>query len=111
MDGKATIKFYFNEIKEENLITLHTKVTVSAIDNYTVSADWTPENDGNYTIIVVIENCEPIESNTENTQATINVDVEKKKDGGGFSPGFEIYLTLISIIGVGRLIRTSHRKN
>ena len=52
------------------------------MSNYTVTEDWTPLTEGNHTIYVIIENCEPQESKIYNNQASkiVYVDAEDKRE-------------------------------
>ena len=75
--GIAKVKIYDGEPKEDdsNLIGFST-ISVQPMDNYTLTEDWTPLKKGNHTIYVIIEKCEPQESNTLNNQATKNIFVK-----------------------------------
>ena len=108
--GSATIKFYDNEISEENLISMHNKISVQAQDNHTVVAEWTPDTKGSHSIYVVIENCEPDDINTKNNQAVKTVDVTTENSEGGFIPGFGTPLVTISIC-LGALVAFFRRRN
>lgn len=71
--GTATIKFYEDVIDDEYLIGTVNRISVPANGFYNTSTDWTPKTKGKHTIIVVIENCEPPESNLENNKNQIKV--------------------------------------
>ena len=103
LKGFATIKFYEGEITDENLIGIINKISIPGDENYNTSMDWTPENEGLITIMIVIENSQPNESNFNNNQASITILVtEVKSDDSRFTRNSVIFssIGLISIFSL-----------
>jgi len=100
--GLATVKIFDGKPKkdESNLIGF-SKISVDGKGNYTVTEDWTPLKKGNHTIYVIIENCEPKESNIKNNQAkkTVYVELEDRKEKSIISP--IIVGTAIGLVAIG----------
>ena len=106
----ATIKFYL-EFLGENIKIGENNITIEKNSSITLPIEWIAI-EGKHEIIVEISNSIPEESNTENNQASVSIEVVgEDDDNGGFIPGFESHFTAISLIGVGALVAFFRRRN
>jgi len=111
VDGRVTVLVYINKAVNSSLLMGQTLNVAKGSSSTTVTADWTPEEEGEATIIVVLEDKSAVpEENQDNNQASKTVTIEKDDTGdnggddgeAGFLPGFEI-MVLVVALGVGIL--------
>ena len=98
-DGIATnfiVRFNVDENKSHVIVNL----TLDINETKKLTFDWIP-TEGNHTITILIENCKPNESNTNNNQEKISVYVEsEKKKDKDFIPSTKT-IGLGTTIGIG----------
>ncbi len=80
-DAEATVSFYIDDVDDSNMIYREYDVYVPAGGSKTVYYEWTAYMDwfdiqGNHTIIVVVSDSNPAESNLDNNMASKDMEVD-----------------------------------
>ena len=98
IDGVVTVKFYEDRMDSNHYIGEGKTLSVKVSTTYNVSVEWIPLTKGDHTIIVVIENIEPINLDLNNivVKKVVNV-LEKEKKDSGLLRSFENPLVIISL--------------
>ncbi len=75
MEGAGTAEFYDGDPSQDGKLIKGSSVTVQADETTIVTISWIPKTTGTHTILVLIKDVTPAESNLENNQAEMKLDV------------------------------------
>ncbi len=75
-NATCTVSFYLDNVSAGNLIHQEFNVSVPGGGNTTVYTNWTPNVSGNHTIIVVVSDVDPMDSDLSNNTASTQIFVE-----------------------------------